>query len=106
MDNDDLEKTRALNDLTELVKQSNDNEFIDLPDDINEKNESKEELFNDLTNNDSNKDEDNKENNNDEGKDNKKESLIDKFKKLPKKNKRLLPRRRHNKGDYRSKKMW
>lgn len=89
MDNEDLEKTRALNDLTELVKQSSSDEVIDLPDDINENNESKEELFNDLT---TSEEENNKEENNNEDKDDKKkkESLIDKFKKLPKKKKIII----------------
>ena len=60
MNDEELEKTRALNELSELINenQSNvnysesDQELINIPDDINGE-ENKEELFNDLTNNES-----------------------------------------------------
>ena len=61
MNEEELEKTRALNELTNLINDENNSsndlgdtkdasEFIDIPDDINGE-EDKEELFNDLTNN-------------------------------------------------------
>ena len=63
MNEEELEKTRALNELTELVNQNNADSFgtslsdtkdaseiVNIPDDINA-NENKEQLFNDLTNN-------------------------------------------------------
>ena len=78
MNEEDLEKTRALNELTEIINQQNNvsnnmgdtkdaSEIINIPDDINGE-ENKEELFNDLTNNNP---EDNKK---------KKQSIIVKFK--------------------------
>ena len=78
MNDEDLEKTRALNELTDLINNTENNssniedtkdanEFINIPDDINGE-ENKEELFNDLTNNN---DEENKKN---------KKSIIKKFK--------------------------
>ena len=62
MDNEDLEKTRALNELNVLFDDNNvSDEEIDIPDDIN-KEENKEELFKDLTSNedDNNKKDDKK----------------------------------------------
>lgn len=76
MNEEDLEKTRALNELTDLVNQNNNSdnainnsiypsngisdtkdasEIINIPDDINGE-ENKEELFNDLTNDNNSKD--------------------------------------------------
>ena len=59
MNEEDLEKTRALNELSDLIDENNNNsssiydtkdasEIIEIPDDINQ-NENKEELFKDLT---------------------------------------------------------
>jgi len=82
MNEEELEKTRALNELTDIINQQSNNsdypssnigdtkdasEIINIPDDINGE-ENKEELFNDLTNN-----------NSEDGK-KKKQSIIAKFK--------------------------
>ena len=85
MYDDDLEKTRALNELNELNKE----EKVELPPstDTAEFNlEDKEALFNNLTR----EEQIIKEDDNKEEKPKKKESLIDKFKKLPKKNKIII----------------
>ena len=84
MYDDDLEKTRALNELNELKEET-----VELPPstDTAEFNlEDKEALFNNLTR----EEQVIKEDENKEEKPKKKESLIDKFKKLPKKNKIII----------------
>ena len=87
MDNEDLEKTRALNELNELINNNSngndDIEIVDIPDNINGE-ENKEDLFNDLTNNE------NHDENNDEQIPNKKKKKFnfkEKWNKLSKKQK-------------------
>ena len=92
MYDDDLEKTRALNELN--VLNTNDNkkkvEFDENADTTEFNIEEKEALFNDLTREEQViNEEDSKEEKEDKDK-KKKESLIDKFKKLPKKNKIII----------------
>ncbi|MBR1416840.1 MAG: hypothetical protein IJ572_03385 [Bacilli bacterium] len=68
MDKDELEKTRALNELAQLIKESEEKE-INIPDDINdidgrETKDNKEELYNDLTTDEEVKEKSSKDKNN------------------------------------------
>ena len=86
MDNDDLEKTRALNELSDIIKEKQGSEFIDIPDDINntDKEKNKEKLYNNLVDND----EKDKKSKDKKGNKNKK-SLKDRWSDLPK-NKKII----------------
>ena len=91
MYDDDLEKTRALNELSELSNNDENNNVVIDDNDTTEFNiEEKEALFNDLTREEQIIKEETQEEVKDEEKKKKKESLIDKFKKLPKKNKIII----------------
>ena len=92
---DDLEKTRALNELNELNTEKSNNvnneETIDKEVDETEFGiEEKEALFNDLTREEQVITDEQKEDKEEEKSKKKKESIIDKFKKLPKKNKIII----------------
>ena len=93
----DLEKTRALNELSELVKKEEEssNTYIDIPEDINEMQENKEEVFDKISDDSKTKEmvlnkekEDNTKNKKD--KKNIIKSIKDKWSKLSKKQKIIV----------------
>jgi len=94
MNKEDLEKTRALNELSEQIKNKEQELYVDIPDDINENvKENKEELYNNLVSDDTKVFNENELNTIKEEK-NKKDNIFkklkDKFNKLSKKQKIIV----------------